>query len=309
MGKKWLLGVFAFLLAALPCFAKEDAQALLRYEEDGEPKVGVTLSLTYVGQQGDGAYVFSDAFASYGLDGEALSPMLLAGYARKDDLPSAWTGETLANGAATVSGLAAGDYLVMGEGVVPMILTLSEDGPLLDVYLKHEVVTPGTEPIRYQVHKEWDAPEGVMIPEACKVELLQDGVSIREMTLTAEESWSYAWTGLAPGPTYPVLETAVPEGFVVRGEASKDGMVLTNVFVKDEDSSSSEAPSSSEEESSSEEASTQASLMKPEDLETKAQADEKLPSTGMQVWPVILFLGLAGGFGVLGVIFVRRKQK
>ncbi|MBR6595845.1 MAG: Cna B-type domain-containing protein [Oscillospiraceae bacterium] len=68
-------------------------------------------------------------------------------------------------------------------------------------------------PVEVSVTKEWVASEGVIHPESVEAVLYRDGQEFATVTLSAENDWTYLWSGLTDEYTWTVDEKNVPEGY------------------------------------------------------------------------------------------------
>lgn len=340
-----LFGIFAF---AFPAAAEEEAKTpgmLLRYYSDEKPVEGAELSVTYVGNGSDDAYVYSYKLADYGLDPKEryFSGELMSGYLERDGVVPDHTAKTQANGMVAFSDLAPGDWLVTGvpmerDGkiyrVAPKVLRVDADDTPLDYEVKHTMEDKRTETVSYKVRKEWTFYDGETIPGSVSVDLLQDGMKINSAVLTADEGWTYVWKDLEPNHKYSVVESEVPEGFLVHSDAYEWDTVIENRSIQSEEPTTedpskddpsntdptNEAPSgedptneapSADEPSGSGTTTDESKLMvRPEDLITEAAKETgTLPSTGKNILPVIGLVVSAGILVTAAVILFMTGRK
>ena len=83
-------------------------------------------------------------------------------------------------------------------------------------------------PVEVSVTKEWVASEGVIHPESVEAVLYRDGQEFATVTLSAENDWTYRWTGLTDEYTWTVDEKNVPEGYTKTVTNEGDVWTITN---------------------------------------------------------------------------------
>ena len=83
-------------------------------------------------------------------------------------------------------------------------------------------------PVEVSVTKEWVASEGVIHPESVEAVLYRDGQEFATVTLSAENDWTYLWTGLTDEYTWTVDEKNVPEGYTKTVTNEGDVWTITN---------------------------------------------------------------------------------
>ena len=311
--KRILPILFGLLAFVLPVSAEgEEHGLLLRFSDKNGPVEGVELSATYVGNGTDEAYIYGYKFADYGLDPVERygSAELMAGYLSRDKVVPDHQASTLANGMALFPDLDAGDWLVTGAAterdgtiyrVTPIVLRI-EEGELLDRDVKYVMEEKQTEPVSYKVRLAWTFYDGESIPESASVDLLQDGVKIDSMTLTTDEGWMYVWNQLEPNHKYSVVESEVPNGFLVHSDAYASDTVIENRSIQSEIG---EDAADVETGMTDESPETEATISS----ESSSAVANETSDTGHSLLPI---LGSFVGLGILGslitILIIKRKR-
>lgn len=83
-------------------------------------------------------------------------------------------------------------------------------------------------PVEVSVRKVWEASEGVIHPESVEAVLYRDGEEFATVTLSAENDWTYIWTGLTDEYTWNVDEKTVPEGYTKNVTGEGYDFTITN---------------------------------------------------------------------------------
>lgn len=83
-------------------------------------------------------------------------------------------------------------------------------------------------PVEVTVRKVWEASEGVIHPESVEAVLYRDGEEFATVTLSAENDWTYIWTGLTDEYTWNVDEKTVPEGYTKNVTGEGYDFTITN---------------------------------------------------------------------------------
>lgn len=146
-------------------------------------------------------------------------------------------------GAATVSGLDTGAWLLVGqpaereEGtyyVDPQVIILpreneaGEYGYDVTVQPKSTRLPAGEELVERTVVKVWkDSGYENQRPQSIKVRLLRDGTVIDTVVLSAQNNWKHTWTELLPNANWTV-EEEVPENYIMELQESDGVFTLTN---------------------------------------------------------------------------------
>lgn len=184
-----------------------------------------------------GEYVLQGDFKAYDVtlsaDNWPDTAATLAAYVLRDALIPLKSAE-VKDGSCQFLNLAAGVYLVMGEGIkvegeiytpVPFLVLVGQ-GKSIVVEAKYDV-RPETEVLNYQVKKLWLANKQAERPTPIIIELLKDGVIDREVELNADNNWSYSWEALS-GENWQVAEKDVPRGYTVLITREQTVFTVTN---------------------------------------------------------------------------------
>ena len=83
-------------------------------------------------------------------------------------------------------------------------------------------------PVEVSVKKVWEASEGVVHPESVEAVLYRDGEEFATVTLSAENDWSYIWSGLTDEYSWSVDEKSVPEGYTKNVTGEGNDFTITN---------------------------------------------------------------------------------
>ena len=168
----------------------------------------------------------------------------LAAYAEADKLQPTKTAVTDAEGTAAFTDLPTGLYLIRGisaenssgsyefENFILFLPTPDEHNRLnYDVVAKPKATfTPKTEEdLEYRVVKLWkDQGNSLRRPDSVTVAILKDGVLWQEVTLNADNNWSYSWTAPDDNSKWTVVEKDVPNGYTVAVHAGENTFTITN---------------------------------------------------------------------------------
>lgn len=283
-------------LAVTPIDPDRDASLTLHYRYQDAPCEGLQVSTYRVARvQENGTYDLEDAFAGSGADIYGVTSQeewniiadTLAAYIAAEGLTSDCTGYTDENGVVAFENIRPGMYLTLstraetetGILMFGQFLTVvphpQEDGNHdyhVTAYPKPVSFAPGTEPVAYQVVKQWRDGGYKYRPEAVTVEILKDGVLQSSQSLSAENQWSYQWTAPDDGAQWQVAEKPVPKGYTVSVLMQENTFIITNSYT---------------------------------------EVDEESPETGdtMVLWPYLLGMCLAGGLIVFLAIWRKRDQE
>ena len=83
-------------------------------------------------------------------------------------------------------------------------------------------------PVEISVTKVWEGSEGVIHPESVEAVLYRDGEEYATVTLSAENDWTYIWTGLTDEYSWSVDEKNVPEGYTKNVTSQGYDFTITN---------------------------------------------------------------------------------
>ena len=94
---------------------------------------------------------------------------------------------------------------------------------------KFEITNTRTiNPVEVTVTKVWAGSEDVIHPESVEAVLYRDGKRYDTVTLSAENNWTYLWTGLTDEYTWSVDEKTVPEGYTKNVTNEGNDFTITN---------------------------------------------------------------------------------
>lgn len=240
-----------FVLPAASMSAAEDRGSIVLHfnymsegGEYGDPIPDVTFNLYFVASLDGGKYTFTEKFASYSINPDLLKRIdeafitTLTGYVDADSIAPDASGVTDAEGALRFDDLAEGLYLITGSSLTvdkvtynptSFMVSIPYEGEYeLEVEPKYTLDTEEDEPFELRVIKIWDDKDSPERPKNITVQLIEDGVVIDEVVLSAENNWRHTWTGLDSGKTYNVSEKDVPDDYTVTVERDETGFFITN---------------------------------------------------------------------------------
>ncbi|MBE5804481.1 MAG: Cna B-type domain-containing protein [Clostridiales bacterium] len=194
------------------------------------------------------------------------------------------TAVTDAAGNAKLSGLRTGLYLVVGKkteidgwtyAFAPFMASVPTRNGDAWQYDAHAEVKYQRTPVicDVQVLKLWE-DEGYTKerPDSILVDLYCDGARVQTIELSADNNWSWVFTGLESAHEWSVKEQRVPEGYKVEYSQEGDTLVITNT------------------------------------LTGKPDAEPDIPQTGLTWWPVPV-LAIAGAVLFMIGWAMRRKER
>ncbi len=183
-------------------------------------------------------------------EGRALAETL-AGYVQRDAISPLKTAVTDKDGVFTVSELATGMYLVIGDDLEkgnytymaePFLISLPNyvaDQWTYDVTAlpksdrKENPVTPPSEKyVSVTVRKVWVDDTAAVRPSSIKVQLLKDDSVYDTAELNAAGQWSHTWDKLPEDATYRVTEANVPNGYTVSVDRDGNKIDIINKYEK-----------------------------------------------------------------------------
>lgn len=257
-----LLTVLLSLPRALAAGAIQTAQEsslTVVYADSGTALTGVEFALYRVADVSPGGqYTLTGGFAGCPIDlndpssGAALAG---AGYALLNGIPPLARGTTDNTGRVTFTGLTPGLFLVVGSAhvqngtiltVAPffaalpalnystndweysVVMTPKHGGSSLPSDTPDTPDSPSSGTVERRVLKIWE-DDGLEAqrPARITVWLLRNGQVFDSASLTADNGWSWKWTGLDAGYDWTVMET-VPDGYTVEIERVGVTFVITN---------------------------------------------------------------------------------
>ena len=230
------------------------------YRYDGTPFQGVGVQLHRVAAWSeDWVAEPSGAFAGYQVAWPSLNDMsqnelrdlanTLAAYVQRDQVESAQSGETGADGSHVFAGLSDGLYLVTygayrngslscASGALLVSLPTSTDksgtaaGVNVSVEPKTscEVAPPAGGKTRVEVVKAWrdGDDKDQKRPEGVTVQLLSDGKVVDETELNASNGWRRSWADLDASREWTVVEKTVPDGYTTSVDRENNIVTITN---------------------------------------------------------------------------------
>ena len=116
-------------------------------------------------------------------------------------------------------GFSGWDVSVLNNGKMP-----DEDVVLVGTWL---------DPVSVTVRKVWSdggSEEIVVHPESVEVRLMKDGQMYEDVTLSAENDWTYTWPVLDARYEWTVVEAEIPDNYVADVEQIDDTFVITNTY-------------------------------------------------------------------------------
>ena len=188
-----------------------------------------------------------------------------------------------------------------------------------------------------KVLKIWDDTSKETRPASVKVYLLKNGTVYDTVELTSKSQWRYTWENLDADALWQIVED-VPKGYTVSVELEGSTFLLTNTATENPPETETTAPSESTPETTEPSESettaptetptedetttpTEGETTTPTEGETTAPTEteattptttkptepdkDKIPQTGMLMWPVILM----GGLGLLLIIVGLALQR
>lgn len=273
------------LLLSSMAFAAPISQVCISLAD--APQADVEFYVYYVGTGAeDGTLQLQGDFAELATSTDLADPNLattLSAYAQAGGFAPTFVEKTNSAGYAVFLPQTEGVYLVVGEGyrrgstfVEPQPSLISfphytEQGEAIYSFnvtckLQFSRAESGALTSRH-VLKVWeDEVNPTLRPNSIAVTLLQDGVAVQTAVLSAQNNWSYTFDGLSAECVWSVVEQEVPDGYRVSLGRAGDTLVITNSLPED----ALPAPSQPE-----------------------GDEEERLPQTGVLLWPVAVFCLLA----------------
>ncbi len=170
---------------------------------------------------------------------DAYLPLHLAVFAMERNL--AYTEESSdKNGHILFNNLELGVYLLVpdidSEGgfritpflvCVPMYDTVEKEWEYsINATPKIEDSEETDETTYISVKKLWDTHSDH--PDEITVSLLRDFVAIETVVLNDENNWTYRWNNLSKNYVWDIIETEVPDGYIVSYDTSSNTVIITN---------------------------------------------------------------------------------
>lgn len=264
----------------------------------------------------DGEYKVNNIFNKYKISFDISSVSSLQDAAAKyetytilDNLEPIDKGKTDINGRIVFSGLEIGLYLLTGDPIrisesayvpMPSLIELNNyDDETSWTYdltaLPKLKVLPASDLIKskYSVIKKWENDTKEIRPESITAVLYRNGVEFDSAVLNDNNNWEHIWRDLPAIADWTIKEKFIPSGYEVTYAESENTVTIINDYKENMTESSTDEnrkPSDSPDENLSN--------------------NEKLPQTGMLLWPV-LALAASGVilFAVGYIVYKRGKNE
>ncbi len=246
-----LVFFLCFWLTPMSSAAAADGTLTLICKEQDTVLPDMPWKLYRVGDyHANGELVLDDDFADYPVSGKLDTTAAvqdaadtLANLAAVDAIPPLATGKTDANGTVSFAPLETGVYLITGKPVVvgekryipaPALLHLTtEDGSTTfnwNAYPKFTVRPFQTSSsVMYTLSKVWLHDENQMSdrPADLLVQLYCNDQMMKEITLNAENNWSYSWEA-SELEEWHVKEVFVPDNYLVVYKQNETQFLIVN---------------------------------------------------------------------------------
>lgn len=162
-----------------------------------------------------------------------------------DEISADFNGNTDENGKITFDNLKPGLYLVASDTIIREDYTcvfksslislphIDSQGNLLyeiSASPKPTVILPDPEKVERKVIKLWKGDEKKSRPESVEVRIFKNHEVYKEVILSPENNWSYAWICEDDGSFWTVVETRNYKGYTMTLEESDYTFVLTNTY-------------------------------------------------------------------------------
>lgn len=240
-----------------------------------------------------GDYKINDIFGKYNVSFDKNSVSSLQEAAAKyetytilDKLKPLDQGATDSNGQIIFSGLEIGLYLLTGDPVrvnesayvpMPSLIELNDsDGEGTSwtydlTALPKLKVLPASDLIKskYSVIKKWENDTKEIRPDSITAVLYRNGVEFDSAVLNDNNNWEHIWNDLPATADWSIKEKDIPFGYEVTYAESENTVTIINDFKNSTDSSDDQND-------------------KPSGSSGEGQSNaEKLPQTGLLLWPVL----------------------
>lgn len=240
-----LLFCSPFALAAKTVDVSRSCTLSIRFEYEQLPVKGGIFHLYRVADVNeDLQFTASDPFEDVAEDAASLveGAVGFAAQVQALNMPADYTMTTDENGAASVSDLKPGAWLLIGqptqtaEGthyVDPQVVILpqKESGEYrydVTIFPKSTRLPVEEKLVEKTVVKVWsDSGFENKRPKSITVRLLRDGAVFDRVVLSAKNNWRHTWTGLLPNANWTVKEV-VPENYTMELQESEGVFTLTN---------------------------------------------------------------------------------
>lgn len=95
---------------------------------------------------------------------------------------------------------------------------------------KADMENPTGEDLEYKVLKVWKDDGRAKRPTSVTVDILHNGDTVKTVTLSEENNWSFSWFAEDDGSVWSVIERNVPEGYVMTVEERTTTFVIVNTY-------------------------------------------------------------------------------
>lgn len=169
-------------------------------------------------------------------------------YVVADSIAPTVSAVTDENGKAQFENLQTGLYLVEGQRMdyekgycsfdsfMLVLPGYEEDGTwnyAVEANPKSAYTQTQPDDIEYSILKLWkDAGHETARPASVAVKLYKNGELVENITLSADNNWSYTWTASDDGAVWTVVEENVAKGYTVTTENKDNTFVITNTYSK-----------------------------------------------------------------------------
>lgn len=232
-----LLGLLCTGVSALP---EERCQVLIDYRHENVTVSDASFKIYRIADLNSRQELsYVGAFSNLRFEADALADAVEELYTRveKQNLVPERTFVTDAEGKASVSDLAPGAFLLVGEPttvdgyvyyVDKQVVFLNES--VLTLNPKSTRLPVGVKLISIKTVKFWDdnGYENER-PREITVRLLKDGKTVHSVVLSEANNWSYTWNNLLPNARWTVAED-VPEGYKASIEESNHVFTVRNLY-------------------------------------------------------------------------------
>lgn len=281
----------------------------------------------------DGSFSAAGVFESFpiilnGLDTDGMieTANALDGLVLMHEISPVATGKTEADGKLSFSRLTSGMYLLIGSRTVydgdiytvsPGLYILPGDGGKdITINPKAEHISDTDTNIDIKVAKSWD-DKGFekMRPDSIGATLYRDGKYYDSVKLTAETGWSYVWNDLDSRYIWTAVEN-LEDGYFYTVIKNGDTFVFRNAkgdtpeFIN-EPTTVPEETTFPAETTFPEETTATVYTTNPTETTTPTETTEpgeKIPNTGLLIWPVTVFSIIGAFLIIVGWAFIRKSE-
>lgn len=252
------------LLSVMPTGAvfadsEESLSMTVQYSHDGVGFEGLSVRIYRIGEmKDDGEYPLTEKLDGYpvvlnGVSSQAEWKSIAAtlnSYITADGVEPDFTATTDGDGNAVFADIPKGIYLVSAvnaekdgetfsfEQFVTFVPYGEADGDVTTDVLakpKYQRILPPEGEREIKITKQWRDSGAGTRPASVKVEILRNGESFREITLSADNNWSYSFTVADDTSTFDAVERAVADGYTVSIARDGDCIIITNTAEPEEE--------------------------------------------------------------------------